>query len=277
MAAGDLAASLRSWRERLAPSDAGLPTQARRRAPGLRREEVAQLAGVSVNYLTRLEQGRARNPSPQVLAALARALRLTDDERDHLFRLAGQAPPADGQMRRHLTPGVQHILDRLTDLPVMVVDAGWDLVSWNPMAAALLGDFSAMEGHRRNVIWRHFTGEDGHVVRDAEERARWEEECVGALNAARSRFPADGRLRELIADLRAVSPRFEELWQQRPAEVRTSERKTIRHPEIGDVTVDCDHLTVHGTDLRVIVYSAPPGSPDAEALALLGVVGLQRF
>jgi transcriptional regulator with XRE-family HTH domain len=273
----DLADSLRSWRERLAPGDAGLPTQARRRAPGLRREEVAQLAGVSVNYLVRLEQGRARNPSPQVVAALARALRLTADERDHLFRLAGQAPPASGRMRRHVTPGVQRMLDRLTDLPVLVMDAGWTVVSWNPLAAALIGDFSAREGHERNILWRQFMSDDSRFVRDAEEQAELEAEGVADLGAALGRYPEDPDLRALVADLRAASPRFEALWQLRPAEVRTAARKTIRHPEVGDITVDCDVLTVHGTDLRLIVYSAPPGSPDAERLKLLGVVGLQRF
>src|SRR4051794_19656305 len=123
-----LAACPRSWRDRLSPGEAGLPVQARRRAPGLRRQELAQLAGLSVDYLTRLEQGRARHPSAQVVAALARALRLSDDEQAHLFRLAGHAAPGSGRMSRHLTPGIQRVLDRLDDVPVVVLDAAGRVV-----------------------------------------------------------------------------------------------------------------------------------------------------
>src|SRR3954469_1086861 len=118
----ELAGCLRTWRDRLAPEDVGLPAGGRRRAPGLRREEVAQLAGLSLDYLARLEQGRASNPSPSVLAPLARALRLTAGEADPRCRVAGQAPPA-GRISRPLTPGVQRVLDRLTDVPVVVFDA----------------------------------------------------------------------------------------------------------------------------------------------------------
>src|SRR5215216_3467032 len=114
----ELAACLRSWRDRLQPAEAGLPSGGARRAPGLRREEVSHLAGVSVDYLARLEQGRAAHPSPSVLATLARALRLSDDERAHLFRVAGHAEPYPGGMRRHLTPSVQRVMDRLVEVPV---------------------------------------------------------------------------------------------------------------------------------------------------------------
>lgn len=277
MPGGELATSLRSWRERLGPADVGLPTQALRRAAGLRREEVAQLAGMSVNYLTRLEQDRARNPSVQVLSALARALRLSDDEQEHLFRLAGHAPPSDGRMRRHLTPGVQRILDRLEDVPVMVIDAGWTVISLNRLAVALLGDLSGARGRERNIPWRHFTGAASRIVRDVAEKARMEAEVVADLNGALGRYPDDPELRSLVADLRSASERFESLWRSRPATVRTASRKTVRHPEVGEITLDCDVLHIHGTDLRLVLYSAPPGSPDADALALVGVLGLQCF
>src|SRR3954464_5349216 len=131
----ELANCLRAWRDRLEPGDLGLPAGGRRRAPGLRREEVAQLTGLSVDYLARLEQGRATRPSPQVLDALSRTLRLTDAERAHVFRVAGQALPGTGHMRRHVTPSVQRILDRLGDTPVMVIDGAWHVVAWNPLAA----------------------------------------------------------------------------------------------------------------------------------------------
>jgi transcriptional regulator with XRE-family HTH domain len=273
----DLARSLRSWRERLTPEQAGLPVQARRRAPGLRREEVAMLAGVSVGYLTRLEQGRASNPSAQVLMALARALRLTDEELRHLLRAAGHADDSSGRMRRHLTPGVQRMLDRLSDVPVIVIDGAWDVLAVNPLAAALLGDESAYSGRERNVLWRHFTGAPSRVVRTPEETAEMEADAVADLHASLGRYPDDPILLERIEELRAVSPRFEELWSSRPTAVHTASRKTFQHPEVGRLTLDCDTLLIHGTDLRLVVYTAPPGSPDAEALELLSVVGLQRF
>lgn len=268
---------LRAWRERLAPADVGMPQQARRRTPGLRREELAQLAGLSVDYLARLEQGRARRPSPQVLEALARALRPDDGEREHLFRLCGRVPPGGGRIDRRITPGVQRVLDRLTDLPVQVVDAAWGIVAWNPLAAALLGDPSSRQGRERNIAWMHFTGGRGRLVREEAEQRAAEEEVVADLHAALARYPEDEELRSLVADLRSSSARFETLWARRPVAVRAASRKTIAHPEVGLLTVDCDVLITQDSDLRLVVYSAPPDSPDAEALALVGVVGLQAL
>jgi transcriptional regulator with XRE-family HTH domain len=273
----DLAACLRSWRDRLSPAEAGLPAGGTRRAPGLRREEVAQLAGLSLDYLARLEQGRASNPSPSVLAPLARALRLTDAERDHLYRVAGQAPPATGRMSRHLTPGVQRVLDRLGDVPVLVLDAAWHVVAANALGAALLGDFGGQPLRERNIAWRHFTGGTSRLVRTAEEETEHEADVVADLHDALGRYPDDPDLRALIDDLAAASPRFAELWEQRPVARRAADRKTFDHPEIGRLTLDCDVLTVVGSDLRLVVYTAPAGSPDAEALALLGAIGLQTF
>jgi transcriptional regulator with XRE-family HTH domain len=273
----ELSGCLRSWRDRLTPAEVGLPAGGQRRAPGLRREEVAQLAGLSVDYLARLEQGRASNPSPSVLAPLARALRLTDDERAHLFRVAGQAEPAAGHISRHLTPGVQRILDRLADVPVVVMDAAWHVVAANPLAVALIGDSSTLPARERNVIWRHFTAAPSRFVRSAEEAARLEAEAIADLREARGRYPDDGPLRELIDDLLATSPRFGQLWEQRPVAQRNASRKTIAHPEVGPITLDCDVLTVRGSDLRLIVYSAAPGSADANALSLLSAIGLQTF
>jgi transcriptional regulator with XRE-family HTH domain len=273
----ELAACLRSWRDRLTPAEAGLPAGGTRRAPGLRREEVAQLAGLSLDYLARLEQGRASNPSPSVLAPLARALRLTDAERDHLYRVAGQAPPAAGRMSRHLTPGVQRVLDRLGDVPVLVLDAAWHVVAANPLGAALLGDFSGRPLRERNILWGHFTRGPSRVVRTPEEDAVLEADAVADLHEALGRYPDDPDLRALIEDLRAASPRFAELWEQRPVARRAADRKTFEHPEVGRLTLDCDVLSVVGSDLRLVVYTAPAGSPDAEALELLGAIGLQTF
>lgn len=142
MATSELGSQLRAWRERLTPSAAGLPQQARRRTPGLRREEVAQLAGLSTDYVVRLEQGRARHPSAQVVQALARALRLDEEERDRFHAMAGHAAPTPGRMVRHVTPSIQRIVDRLGDIPVAVIDAAWETVTQNRAADALLGDLS---------------------------------------------------------------------------------------------------------------------------------------
>jgi transcriptional regulator with XRE-family HTH domain len=273
----ELGVCLRSWRDRLTPADVGLPAGGHRRAAGLRREEVAQIAGLSVDYLARLEQGRAENPSASVLAPLARALRLTDDERAHLYRVAGRLEPADGRIPRHLTPGVQRILDRLGDVPVAVFDAAWDLIAANPLATALLGDSSGVSDRERNIVWRKFTGADSRFVRTPDEDAQLGAELVADLHDALGRYPDDERLRRLVDDLVDASPGFAELWRERPVSVRSASRKTLRHPEVGLITVDCDVLTVRDSDVRIVVYTAPPGSADADALALLGAVGLQSF
>jgi transcriptional regulator with XRE-family HTH domain len=274
----ELGQSIRAWRDRLDPAEAGLSAGARRRAPGLRREELASLAGVSVDYLSRLEQGRATNPSPQVLAALARALRLSDEERAHLYLVSGQAPPGEGTIDRHLTPGVQRMLDRLEEMAVTVYDATWELVAWNRLGAALLGDLEALDGRERNLVWREFIGSPpGRFRRDQEETERFRQELVSDLHAALGAYPEDERLAALIADLRAGSEDFERYWARGEIAVRTASRKVITHPEVGPITVDCDVLTARKSNLRMIVYSCAPGSEDAEKLALVGVVGLQRM
>jgi transcriptional regulator with XRE-family HTH domain len=259
----ELARCLRTWRDRLDPEEAGLPGGGRRRAPGLRREELAQLAGLSVDYLARLEQGRASNPSPSVLAALSRTLRLSADERAHLYRVAGQAEPSRGTIDRTVTPGIRRLLEGLGDVPVIVCDAAWTVIERNAPARELLGDTGG------NIVWRHFTGAKSRIERDPETDRRFEQEAVADLHDALGRHPDDEQLQQLIADLRAASPIFAELWEQRPVAPRRADRKTFEHPEHGPITVDCDILTVRGSDLRLIVYTARPGSPDAEALAQL--------
>src|SRR5262249_49967785 len=165
----------RAWRERLQPAAAGLPTGRLRRTAELRREELASLAGISVDYLVRLEQGRATNPSTQVLAALARALRLDDEERDHLYPVAGHAPPKRTKITSHLTPGVQRLVDRLSDVPVGVFDAAWNLIAWNAPWAALMGDPSARRGRERNILWRAFTAAPSRVRSHDIDRQDFEE------------------------------------------------------------------------------------------------------
>jgi len=245
--------------------------------PGLRREEVAQLAGVSLDYLARLEQGRATNPSAAVLASLARALRLSDDERAHLFRVAGHAEPGTGTINRHVGPGVQRLLDRLSDVPVMVLDASWQVLAVNGLASALIGEFSGASVRERNLAWRHFTDGPGRLVRTETEQAEAGAEIVADLREALGRYPADDQLATLVADLRSTSPRFAELWERHPVAPRSASRKTFAHPDVGLITLDCDVLVTQDGDLRLVVYTAASGSGDARSLALLGAIGLQSF
>lgn len=273
----EFAAVLRAWRDRLTPQEVGLPPGLGRRAPGLRREELAGLAGVSVEYLVRLEQGRARNPSPALLGALARALRLTDDERDHLYRVAGAAPPAPGLVPEHVGPGVQRLLDRLGDVPAGVFTAAWDLLWWNPLWAALTGDPSEHRGLDRNVAWKHFTQVDSVIAFDDVHAEEFSDDLAADLRDAVGRYPHDPALAGLVERLLRCSPEFARRWRRAHVARHRSSRKTATSTPVGPIEVDCDVLTVPGTDLRIVVYTAAPGSEDASRLALLRVHGTQTL
>ncbi|TJZ75725.1 helix-turn-helix domain-containing protein [Rhodococcus oryzae] len=264
---------LRAWRDRVDPGEAGISVGPKRRSPGLRREEVAHAAGVSVDYLTRLEQGRSQHPSPQVLSALARTLRLTAAERDHLYLLAGLLTPSAGTVDAHVTPGVQRLVERMRDLPVAVYDARWTLVTSNPLWDALMGAPLTGDARARNLPWLIFLGAPARVRHSPEERVALESAVVADLRQASARYPRDSELADLVRGLRAESPRFAELWERAEVTTHTADRKTIEHPEVGTITLDCDVLTVQGADLRIVAYSAEAGSPDAAALDLLRVIG----
>ena len=277
MAATELGQALRRWRDRVAPDAAGLPLGGHRRAAGLRREELALLAGISVDYVTRLEQGRAANPSVQVVEALARALRLSADERTYLFGLAGQVPPGPDVVPAFITPSVQRLLDRLVDTPVAVSDAAMTLLVANPMYAALLGDPSVLRGFERNGVWRNFTGMPTRVRHTPEERAAFEVGMVAELRATAARYPADRQLKLLIRELRGRSERFAELWDAGVVGRLTASRKTVEHPQVGTLTLDCDLLRVEDNDLHILVYSADPGTEAADKLRLISVLGTQSL
>lgn len=268
----ELAACLRAWRDRLDPVEVGLPRQQGRRAAGLRREEVAAQAGISVNYLTRLEQGHATAPSLSVVSALARALRLNAVEAAHLHRLTGHADRHGGVASRHLTPSVQRILGRLDDVPVIVIDPAWTIVAANPLARALF----CADPVGENAARRQFLG-PAWVERDVEDEEQFEREVASDLHLQLGRHPDDSAVRDLIAELQGASERFRTLWAMPPVTASASSRKTFRHPTAGPITVDCDTLEVVGSDLRLVIWTAVPGSADASALALLGVVGMQQF
>jgi hypothetical protein len=160
---------------------------------------------------------------------------------------------------------------------VIVVDKAGEIVASNPLATALIGDLSGATRRERNIPWRHFTGIPSRIVRTAEEQEEAEAAMVAELRDALGRFPEDEHLNALIGDLLELSPAFVELWEQRPVARFPARRKTFLHPELGTITLDCDALAVQGSDLNVIVYTAPAGSSEAESLALLGAIGLHSF
>jgi transcriptional regulator with XRE-family HTH domain len=253
----------------------GVRVGGRRRAAGLRREELADLAGISVDYLTRLEQGRATSPSTQVVESLSRALRLSDVEREHLFRLAGQIPPGLDVVSSRVTPSVQRLLDRLANTPVAVHDATWTLIVANAPYDALMGDTTSWRGIERNGVWRHLIGPGTRAVHTPQEQAELEASLVADLRLTAARYPADRRVKDLVRELSSQSPRFVELWEsaEMPSRHDQSRHKIIDHPGVGHITLDCDTLIVAGDDLRITVYTAEPGSDDAERLALAIVLG----
>ncbi|MEU4874528.1 helix-turn-helix transcriptional regulator [Streptomyces sp. NPDC021608] len=268
-----LGTALRRWRDRLSPLDVGRPSRPGRRAVGLRREELAELADLSVDYVVRLEQGRATSPSAQVVASLARALQLQPMERDHAYRLAGLLPPQEGMVSTHVPAGVQRMLARLGEFPVGVFSADWTLLSWTPAWAALLGDPGARTHAERNLTRAVFSVgpsglaawpvlQDGNALGPA---------LVADLRSALVTYPRDRGLAGLVEELRSTSAEFARLWDEGAVGPHVSARKTVVHPQVGEVTCDCDVLTVPGCDVRLVVYTVAAGSVDAEKLEFLRV------
>ncbi|ANZ41911.1 transcriptional regulator [Lentzea guizhouensis] len=271
-----LGAFLRSRRERLTPEDVGLTSGPRRRTSGLRREEVAVLAHISTEYYVRLEQGRAPRPSAEVLAGIAGALRLTGAESEHLHVLAGTAPSLVKLHSREVRPSILALLDRLPQTAGMVVSAAFEVLACNDLMAALMEDFRELAPADRNLARRAFLhpGPNLYGVSDASE---FRHHVVMTLRATLARYPADSAIAGLVDELRAGSQDFARLWDRHDVQAPTVLRKSFRHPLVGEITVDCDSLALTDSDQNLVLYSAPAGSPDAEALALLNVLGAQKF
>ncbi|WP_405976023.1 helix-turn-helix transcriptional regulator [Streptomyces sp. NBC_00988] len=267
-----LGATIRAWRERLSPSAVGLPSGRARRAAGLRREELAERAGMSVDYVVRLEQGRSTAPSAQVVASLARALQLTAVEREHLYRMAGLVPPNGEPIPDHLPSGVHRVLNRLGNVAVAVFAADWQLIWWNPGWAALLGDPSDKPPEQRNFARERFPIGSGADVRVASwpvlvrNGAASDLAIVSDLRRATGRFPHDVRLAELIGQLTAGNETFARLWASGTVGAHREDRKTVEHPGVGPVDVDCDVLTDGDSDLKIVILTAAPGSSDEAGL-----------
>ncbi|MFD5769313.1 helix-turn-helix transcriptional regulator [Streptomyces sp. NPDC127049] len=238
----ELADFLRRRRERVTPKDVGLPAGPRRRTPGLRREEVAQLAGMSADYYIRLEQARGPQPSPPMLAALARALRLDADERDHLHLLAGHRPPAGRVAGDHVAPGLLHLLDQLPTTPAQILGDLGDVLAQNAPARALLGGVCTVSEHGRNVVWRWFADPLARTAYPPEEHAYYSRLHVADLRAAYGRRGGDPASTRLVERLRAASEEFATLWAEHEVAVRRHSRMRVEHPLIGPVDLDCQVL-----------------------------------
>lgn len=266
MARQELARYLRDRRASLRPHEIGLTeTGTARRTPGLRREEVAELAHMSVDYYTRLEQARGPQPSARILDALAQSLRLTPAERIHLFRLAGSSPPPGVSTTRRVRPHVARMLERLPETGALVTDAAYGVVAWNPLARTLLG--GDLAGGSVNLARRRFLDRGRmHESSGAEESGRIE---VARLRRAADRYPHDPLVTGLLAELHAGSEEFRQIWATRPVHAPGHRTKTINHPEAGPLRVNCDVLLVPEDDQEVVLITADHGSPAARTLRRL--------
>ena len=263
----ELSEFLRSRRDRLRPVDVGLPDRGQRRVPGLRREEVASLAGVSTDYYVRLEQGRDITASEDVLDALARALQLDEAERLHLRHLAKprrarRSPPRSQRVR----PGVRLLLDSLST-PAFVLGRRTDVLATNRMARALLADFDAMPaGERNHARWLFLDPRARELYADWETVAR---ENVAILRMDAGRYPEDERLSALIGELSVKSPEFARWWADHDVLVRGHGTKRYRHPIVGEIDIRYEALQLADEDQTLFIYSVEPDSPSEQALAML--------
>ncbi|MCZ2814439.1 helix-turn-helix transcriptional regulator [Modestobacter sp. VKM Ac-2979] len=274
----DLADFLVRRRSGLQPADVGLGAGQRRRTPGLRREEVAQLAAMSTDYYTRLEQRRGPQPSTQMLASLARALRLTADERAYLYRVAGHDAPDPIGGSDHIAPGLLRVLDRLTDTPALILSALGETLVQNDPARALFGDVSHLTGLERSGIYRWFVNPEQERGRYPEaDRDRQSRAQVASLRAAYGSMGAASRAGELVQVLTRTSPEFSRLWDAHEVGRRFEDHKVLLHPEVGPIEVDCQALFTEDESQVLLVLTAPPGTEAASRLALLAVLGTQAF
>ena len=272
----ELADFLRRSRERIDPTSLGLPPRNRMRTPGLRREDVAQMAGISVDYYARLEQQRGVRPSEQVINALARALRLTEDESDYLHRLAGYQTRAHSTARRHVAPGLLLILDRLVDAPAQVVSDSGQILARNAMSEALHGG-PVLPGRAGNSYWRTFGDLSARAMFPEDEQPAIIASHVADLRATHAKRPHDPEVNALIHDLLEVSAEFRELWERHDVAVRRVCHKTILHPQVGPIALECEVLLAASGEQSLVLYTARPGTDAAEKLELLRVLGRETF
>jgi transcriptional regulator with XRE-family HTH domain len=268
----ELGVFLRSRRARVGPAEVGLPNGPRRRVPGLRRDEVAHLAGASVDYYIELERGRGAQPSAQMLAALARALRLDADERDHLFRLAGRPAPAGHGTTAHVAPAMLALLDQLDGTPARIITDLHETLIQNRLATALLGPADPV-----SFVERWFTDPGVRAVYPADDHPHHSRVLVADLRAAVAHRDDDARATAMVRRLRAASPEFAELWESGDVAVRRGERKRVNHPELGVLDINCQNLFSEDGRQRLQFFTAPAGGAAVEQLRLLAVIGRQTL
>ncbi len=270
-----LADFLRRRREALQPEDVGLPRGARRRTRGLRREEVAALCGMSADYYGRIEQGRGPQPSEPMLAAIARGLHLTLDERDHLFRLGGHVAPPRSVATDHVSPGLMRILDRLADTPAQVMGSTGETLMQTPPAVALLGDQVGHTGRARSFFYRWFTDPQTRLIYPEEDHPLHSRLFTSDLRAAHSRQGSapDRPAARLVAELLDISPEFARLWSAHEVGLRRPDTKRLRHPAVGVLDLHCQTLFDADQPQGLLVYTATPGSESYEKLQLLTMLG----
>ncbi|MBV9231129.1 MAG: helix-turn-helix domain-containing protein [Chloroflexi bacterium] len=265
----ELADFLRTRRARLSPDEVGLPHTARRKTAGLRREEVAQLASVGVTWYTWLEQGRDINVSVQVLDSLAQALRLTTEEKAHLFLLAGQAaPPRLASAQEYVSPFLHKLLQSLEPNPAYITGQRWDVLAWNRAACAVVGDFAAIPVEKRNIVYYIFTNQElRHRLVDWEEVAQ---RVLAQFRASSSRNPDDVQFGAMIAELQHLSPEFARWWPRHEVRGRQTGRKEFIHPEVGSLVLDHSTFQVNdASELKLIIY-LPACEETARKLEQLG-------
>jgi transcriptional regulator with XRE-family HTH domain len=271
-----LADFLRRRREATRPAEVGIADGPRRRTTGLRREEVAMLAGMSADYVVRLEQGRSSQPSVQLLGGLARALRMSDDERDHLFLLAGHRPPPADGVARLARAGLIRMLDLLGDTPALVLSDLGEVLAQNRAALLLMGDQTKFSGDRRYVAYRWFTDPAARAVASPEERERHARQLVADLRAAAGRRTGDSTVAGLVDRLRAASADFRRIWAEHEVAVRRADRKSVLHPRVGRLLMNCETLVTPDQGQQLLVLT-PADAESRERLELLRVIGIEEF
>ncbi len=263
---------LRELRGRTKPEELGFRGGGRRRVSGLRREELAALADMSVDYLTRLEQGSAQHPSPEVVSALGRALRLSRLEIGFLHQLAGHAAPTDLEIPRHLSPGVQRLINRLDEVPLAVYDATWTLIAANRPWRRLRGPIEAQPGY--NLIRATFTDAVAGESAEMQYRERLQRSLVGDLRLSAARYPADSSMRSLLQEMIFANAAFAAIWAEGQARPFNAEPKRLSHPVFGEFWLDCDVLSAAEGDTRIVMYTAAQGSRGE--LVLRSLAGLTQ-
>lgn len=262
----ELSDFLRTRRARISPSDVGLVNGSRRRTPGLRREEVALLANIGVTWYTRLEQGLPINASEEVLTSIAAALRLTEQERDHLFVLAGQrGVERTIAQTEHVSDLLQRVLDGLDPFPAIIRGRRFDVLAWNRAAVALVGDYAQMDSRHRNVLWRFFMDPSYRVL-----LPRWHDvapKLTAQFRAVAAKYLGNRCFAALIEELREQSPEFGYYWSQHDVHASTDGFKHLVHPQIGPITLEYTSFEIpESPDMRMVVYTAAKGSPEEEKL-----------